>query len=148
MEHLRAGNATLTCATTAASVSRGGAEMRDPQVRLTEEEQRRLAALEAALCEEDPRLARRLRSARRIPVLGVVLASAPPARGTYGLLLLALGAVVTIATFTWMIAVAVVGCVLMAAGAYAALSSPALQASLRRIDSWLGSRSRAARSDS
>lgn len=120
--------------------------MRDPQVRLTEEEQRRLAALEAALCEEDPRLARRLRSARRIPVLGVVLASAPPARGAYGLLLTAIGALVTIATFTWLIPLAIVGCVVMAGGAYLALTAPALQSALRRFDAWLGSRSRAARS--
>jgi hypothetical protein len=121
--------------------------MRDPQVRLTEEEQRRLAALEAALCDEDPRLARRLRSARRIPVLGLVLSGAPPARGVYGLLLLALGAVVTLVTFTSMIAVAIAGCVAMAIGAYAALTAPALQTALQRCGSWLGSRSRANRSD-
>ena len=120
--------------------------MRDPQVRLTEEEQHRLAALEAALCAEDPRLARRLRCARRIPLIGVVLAGAPPARGVYGLLLLTIGAVVTVATFTSIFVLAIAGCLAMATGSYLALTAPSLKEALRRFDGWLGSRSRAARS--
>ncbi|HEX7096202.1 MAG TPA: DUF3040 domain-containing protein [Acidimicrobiales bacterium] len=121
--------------------------MRDPQVRLTEEEQRRLAALEAALCAEDPRLARRFRTACRIPGLGVVLAAVPPARGTYATMLVVIGAVAVIATFTSLFAVAVAGLVVMALGSYLGLTAPGVRARLRAFGRWLRTRSSEARSD-
>jgi hypothetical protein len=111
--------------------------MRDPQVRLTEEERRRLDELEAALRAEDPRLARQLQSARRVPLVGVVLSARPPARGVIGALLVLLGAVLSIAALTVSLPLAIAGTVLMAGGGYLALTANVVASRLRRLEAWL-----------
>jgi hypothetical protein len=112
--------------------------MRDPQVRLTEEERRRLDELEAALREEDPRLARRLQSARRVPLVGVVLSARPPARGPIGALLVVIGAVLTIATLTISLPLSIAGTLMMAFGGYFALTATVVRLRLRQFEAWLG----------
>ena len=109
--------------------------MRDPHVRLTEEEQRRLEALEAALAAEDPDLARRLRSGRRLPLIGCVLAG-PPARGLTGAALLTVGAVVVLASLLVSTVVAFIGCVAMAAGGYLVLTCAHAVRTFRRFSTW------------
>jgi hypothetical protein len=109
--------------------------MRDPHVRLTDEEQRRLAALEAALMADDPELARRLRFGRRLPLVGFVL-SGPPARGLTGAVLLGAGTVVVLASVLLSTAVALGGCVLMAAGGYLLLTCGRAVRAFRRFAMW------------
>jgi hypothetical protein len=109
--------------------------MRDPHVRLTEEEQRRLEALEAALTADDPQLARRLRCGRRLPVLGVV-SGGLPARGPVGAVLLAAGAVMVVVSLLVSLAVAVAGSVAVAAGAYLLLTCNTSVRTLHRFDAW------------
>jgi hypothetical protein len=109
--------------------------MRDPHVRLTDEEQRRLAALEAALTADDPDLARRLRFGRRLPVIGCVLAG-PPARGLTGSILLTVGTVVVVASVMLSTAVAFAGCVLMAAGGYLLLTCGRAARAFHRFATW------------
>jgi hypothetical protein len=118
--------------------------MRDHHVRLTDEEQRRLDALEAALAAEDPDLARRLRSGRRLPVLGCVLAG-PPARGLIGSGLVTAGALLVLFTLMTSTALAIGGCVAIAAGGYLTLTSGRVVRALNRFDCWL--RPRLARSN-
>ena len=112
--------------------------MRDPQVRLTEEERRRLDELEAALLAEDPRLARRLQSARRVPLVGVVLAARPLARGSVGAFLVLAGAVLSIAMLTIWLPLAIAGTVLMAFGGYLVLTANVVRVRLRQFEAWLG----------
>jgi hypothetical protein len=112
--------------------------MRDPQVRLTEEERRRLDELEAALRAEDPRLARRLQSAKRVPLVGVVLAARPLARGSIGALLVLAGAVLSIAMLTIWLPLAIAGTVLMAFGGYLVLTASVVRLRLRQFEAWLG----------
>src|SRR5215218_5706299 len=108
--------------------------MRDPHVRLTEEEQRRLEALESALAADDPDLARRLRSGRRLPLVGCVLAG-PPARGLLGIVLLGVGVVLVLATVVTSTVVAFAGCLAIAAGAYLTLTSSRATRLFHRLDS-------------
>jgi hypothetical protein len=109
--------------------------MRDPHVRLTEEEQRRLEALEAALAAEDPDLARRLRSGRRLPLVGYVLAG-PPARGLIGTILLIAGTIAVLAALITSTVVAFIGCVAMAAGGYMVLTCARATRMFHRFDTW------------
>jgi hypothetical protein len=109
--------------------------MRDPHVRLTDEEQRRLAALEAALMADDPDLARRLRFGRRLPIVGLVL-SGPPARGLTGSVLLTAGTAVVLASVMLSTVVAFVGCVLMVAGGYLLLTCGRAVRTFRRFAMW------------
>lgn len=111
--------------------------MHEPQVRLTEEERRRLEELEAAFRMEDPRLDRRLKSARRIPLAGVVLAAAPPARGAIGLAMVAIGAILCIATLTLWLPLAIAGAVLMALGGYLTTTAASTCDLLRRLNARL-----------
>jgi hypothetical protein len=111
--------------------------MRDPQVRLTDDERRRLEELEAALRDEDPRLARRLQSARRVPFLGVVLAARPPARGPIGALLVVAGAVLSVLMLTVSLPLAIVGTLLMAGGGYLVLTANVVCLRLRQLEAWL-----------
>jgi hypothetical protein len=113
-----------------------GGDMRDPHVRLTEEEQRRLEALEAALTAEDPRLARRLRSGRRLPIIGIVLGGGGPSRGLIGACLLLVGGIMAVSALLISIAVAIAGCVALAAGGYLMLTCPRAQRIVRRFDAW------------
>jgi hypothetical protein len=110
--------------------------MRDPQVRLTEEEQRRLEALEAALTAEDPRLARRLRSGRRLPVIGVVQGVCAPSRGLVGICLLCVGGVMVVAALLVSITIAIAGSVAIAAGGYLTLTCERSVRLVRRFDAW------------
>jgi hypothetical protein len=109
--------------------------MRDPHVRLTEEEQRRLEALETALAAEDPHLARRLRSGRRLPLVGCVLAG-PPARGALGVLLLVGGIVTFLLAITGSTLIAFAGCAAVAAGGYLTLTCPRAVRMFHRLDAW------------
>jgi hypothetical protein len=112
--------------------------MRDPQVRLTEEERRRLEELEAALREDDPRLERRLQCTRRVPLFGLVLTTSPPARGVIGTLLVVVGALLAVVMLTISLPVAIAGTVSMAAGGYLVLTTAAVTVRLRRLEAWLG----------
>jgi hypothetical protein len=114
--------------------------MRDPHVRLTEEEQRRLEALEAALSEDDPRLARRLSSARRIPLVGLVLAARPPSRGVLAILSLSMGAALVLATLLVSPFIAFGGVLLMAAGGYLTTTTPRVVRVLDRVGRWIDGR--------
>lgn len=111
--------------------------MHDPQVRLTEEERRRLDELEAALREEDPRLAHQLQNARRVPVLGLVAPGELMRRGRVGGALATIGAIMTIALFVYSLWLAVVGLLLLALGSYLLLTAPGLERGLRRLEAWL-----------
>jgi hypothetical protein len=110
--------------------------MRDHHVRLTDEEQRRLEALEAALDAEDPDLARRLRSGRRLPLVGCVLAG-PPARGLIGITLLTAGVLVVLLSLMSSSAVAIGGCLAIALGGYLLLTCGRVVRALNRFDCWL-----------
>jgi sulfite exporter TauE/SafE len=92
--------------------------MHDPDVRLTDEEQRRLEALDAALSADDPHLARRMRRAHRNRVMDVLLNMRLPSQRVVGAVCALLGAVVVVVSFTRSVAVAFGGSVLLATGIY------------------------------
>jgi hypothetical protein len=110
--------------------------MQDPHLRLSEEEQRRLDALDAALSADDPRLARRLRSSRRIPLVGLVVGGGP-SRGTVGVALVAVGIVTVLAAVLRSTPVAIAGCVAIALGGYLVLTCARIVRAGRRFDTWL-----------
>jgi hypothetical protein len=82
--------------------------MHDPDVRLTDEEQRRLEALDAALAADDPDLA-----------LGVRM----PSQRIVGAVAAVVGALIVVLTFTRALAVAFGGSLLLAAGLYLLLTA-------------------------
>jgi hypothetical protein len=100
--------------------------MRDPHVELTQEEQRQLRAIEEALTKTDPRFARRVRKARRVPVLGVVMLGTRVPPLATGLTLLVLGAVATLVAFPFSTIAATIGYAAMVIGALYLSSSTTL----------------------
>jgi hypothetical protein len=116
--------------------------MRDPHVELTQEEQRQLRAIEEALTRSDPRFARRVRKARRLPFVGVVVfGSRVPPMAT-GIVLLALGVVATLVAFPFSTTAAAIGYVAMLAGALYVSSSTSLQRAGESISARLRARTR------
>jgi hypothetical protein len=101
--------------------------MRDPHVELTQEEQRQLRGIEEALTKSDPRVARRVRKARRLPLVGVVMFGSRIPPTVTGVTLLALGAIATLVAFPFSTVAAAIGYSAMVVGALYLSSSAALQ---------------------
>ena len=70
--------------------------------------------------------------------MGVVLSARPPARGQIGALLVVIGAVLCVSTFTTSLPLAVAGTVVMASGGYLALTATVVRLRLRQFEAWLG----------
>jgi hypothetical protein len=107
--------------------------MRDPHVKLTDEEQRQLQELELALTRDDPDLVRRLRGGRRIRLPGRPFRASSMPGFTAGVLLLVVGLVALFAVLSVSPVAAFGAYVTMFVGAWLMLVAPSTQRVCARL---------------